>query len=153
MMFPISRPRSFLSCSSALSMLLSFFFLAALPAASQSSMAGRPEGRWGPPEAPPHPSDPTIPMVDASGTPDQRMLMMVNAARQKSITSAADKLLKLARELNDEVTAAKSGPLTPSELHKVQKIEKLARSVRSDMSDTPTMVLPPIETLPPVNHR
>jgi len=59
---------------------------------------------------------------------------MLNAARQSSMVSDADKLLKLARELDEEIAASNSSTLTQAQLRKVAKIEKLARSVRVGMS-------------------
>ena len=45
-----------------------------------------------------------------------------------------NKLLKLAKELNDEVAASNPGSLTPEQLHKIAEIEKLARSVKERMT-------------------
>jgi len=59
---------------------------------------------------------------------------MLNAARQSSMVSDAEKLLKLARELDAEIAASKSGSLTQAQLRKVARIEKLAHSVRVEMS-------------------
>jgi hypothetical protein len=65
----------------------------------------------------------------------QRRIRALNSDRQKQIVADTDKLLKLARELNDEVAKANSGTLTPDELHKIADIEKLARNVRQRMTD------------------
>ncbi len=59
----------------------------------------------------------------------------LNVERQKQMVSDANKLLKLARELNDEVATANTGTFTPDQLHKIAEIEKLARSVRERMAD------------------
>jgi hypothetical protein len=63
-----------------------------------------------------------------------KRLRALNADRQKSMASDADKLLKLARQLDAEVASNPGDELTPSELHKVAEIEKLAHSVKSKMA-------------------
>jgi hypothetical protein len=78
--------------------------------------------------------DSTLPMNDASYAQNQKMLKMLNAARQKSMVSDADKLLKLARELDEEIAAAKPDSLTPSQLGRIARIEKLAHNVKVAMS-------------------
>jgi hypothetical protein len=62
-----------------------------------------------------------------------KRLRALNADRQKSMVSDAERLLKLARQLDAEVASNPGGELTPSELHKVAEIEKLAHSVKSKM--------------------
>ena len=64
----------------------------------------------------------------------ERRLRMLNADRQKTMVSDADKLLKLAGQLNVEVSTANQGELTPAQLKKISEIEKLARKVREKMS-------------------
>jgi hypothetical protein len=64
---------------------------------------------------------------------EQKRLRALNAERQKSMVSDADKLLKLARELNAEVGADPSS-LTANDLRKAGEIERLARSVKEKMS-------------------
>ena len=64
----------------------------------------------------------------------ERRLRMLNADRQKTMVSDADKLLKLAAQLNAEISAANQGELTPAQLKKISEIEKLARKVREKMS-------------------
>ena len=64
----------------------------------------------------------------------EKQLRSLNAQRQKSLVSDAERLLQLATELNAEVSAGNSDSLTPSELRKVAAIEKLARSVKQKMS-------------------
>jgi hypothetical protein len=64
----------------------------------------------------------------------ERRIRALNAERQKQMVSDANKLLKLARELNDEVASANSGAFTPDQLRKIGEIEKLARSVRERMT-------------------
>jgi hypothetical protein len=67
-------------------------------------------------------------------TMQEKRLRDLNAARQKSLVADTDKLLKLARELEDEVSRANSDSFTPAELRKVAEIERLAHSVKEKMS-------------------
>jgi hypothetical protein len=71
-----------------------------------------------------------------SGDPaeEEKRLRALNAERQKSLVADANKLLKLARELDAEVSAANLDSLTPAQLRKVVEIEKLAHSVKEKMS-------------------
>jgi hypothetical protein len=85
----------------------------------------------------------------------ERRVRALNIQRQKQMVADADKLLKLVKDLNDEVAKENTGTLTPDELHKIADIEKLARSVRQRMTDTmgqgPSMLpLPPPVLYP--NH-
>ncbi len=83
----------------------------------------------------------------------ERRIRALNIERQKQMVADADKLLKLARELNEEVAKANTGTLTGDELRKIADIEKLARNVRQRMTDetgqVPTMLPPPLPTLYP----
>jgi hypothetical protein len=63
-----------------------------------------------------------------------RQLRAYNSERQKSLVSDTNKLLKLARELDEEVNSTKPDSLTAAQLRKVAEIEKLARSVKEKMS-------------------
>ncbi len=63
-----------------------------------------------------------------------RRMRALNAERQKEMVSDANKLLKLARELNAEVASEKTDSLTSEQLHKIAEIEKLARSVKERMA-------------------
>lgn len=63
----------------------------------------------------------------------EKRLRMINAERQKSMISDADKLLKLATELNQEIARSNAGDLSAAQLHKVAEIEKLAHNVRDKM--------------------
>jgi len=65
---------------------------------------------------------------------EERILRMANAERQKSLVNDANKLLKLARELDSEVGAGQAGALTAAQLRKVAEIEKLAHNVKEKMS-------------------
>jgi len=69
-----------------------------------------------------------------SNSPDKKRIQLLNAERQKSLVSDADKLLKLAKELNDEVARSDSAELSSDQVHKVEEIGKLAKSVKSKMS-------------------
>lgn len=60
----------------------------------------------------------------------EKRMRALNDERQRQIVADANKLLKLAKELNDEVAAANTSSLTPDQLRKIGEIEKLARSVR-----------------------
>ncbi len=73
----------------------------------------------------------------------------VNVQRQKQLVANSDRLLKLVRELNDEVAATGSRSLTADQLEKLNEIEKLARSVKEGMLDradspAPSVSGPPI---------
>ncbi len=64
----------------------------------------------------------------------ERRLNALNAERQKSLTADAEKLLKLAAELNQEIAQSNPGALTPAQLRMVAEIEKLAHNVRDKMA-------------------
>jgi hypothetical protein len=120
--------------------------LCVLPGRAQSS------GGSGVGQQPIHQPSLARPDID-SPSPDntdpamfERRIRALNAERQKQIVSDTDKLLKLARELNEEVAKANTGTLTMDELHKIADIEKLARNVRQKMTET---VGDPQTTLPP----
>jgi hypothetical protein len=76
----------------------------------------------------------------------ERRMRALNNERQKQLVADTDKLLKLARELNEEVAKTNTDSLTPDELHKIADIEKLARNVRQRMTES---VGQPQTTLPP----
>jgi hypothetical protein len=63
-----------------------------------------------------------------------KRLALMNEERQKSMEANAEKLLKLAKELNAEVNGAHAGALTEDQLRKLDEIEKLAHKVKSEMS-------------------
>jgi hypothetical protein len=73
-----------------------------------------------------------------SGNPiliqNEKLLRALNADRQKSLISDANKLLRLANELNAEIGRTNAEELTPSQLHKLAEIEKLAHNVKDKMS-------------------
>jgi hypothetical protein len=76
---------------------------------------------------------------DMSGDYDpimmERRMNALNNERQKEMVSDTDKLLKLAKELNDEIAAKNTSSLTLDQLHKIAEIEKLARGVKEKMAD------------------
>lgn len=65
---------------------------------------------------------------------EAKRLRALNALRQKSLVEDTNKLLKLAAELNAEVSSEHPDALTPEQLRKLAEIEKLARGVREKMS-------------------
>ena len=71
---------------------------------------------------------------DLDPVAQQRRLRALNIERQKEMVADANKLLKLAKELNDEVAAAHEDSLTPAQIHKIAEIEKLAHSVKERMT-------------------
>ena len=79
-----------------------------------------------------------------------RQLRALNSERQKSMISDTDKLLQLAKELNEEVENSNPDQLTQVELRKLADIEKLARNVKQKMSVSfvggPTYQEPPIKS-------
>ncbi len=116
--------------------------------------AGRSQSGSGPGMGQP-PLRPQFPGHQGMSPPDdyetvmgQKRLVALNAERQKKMVADADKLLKLAQELNDAVAASNTGTLTPEQLHKVAEIEKLAHSVKERMTagavqPQPALIPPP----------
>ena len=125
----------------------------ALPGRSQSSggsIGGQGQGMGG---MHPHPDLSPLSPDDADPAIVERRIRALNIQRQKQIVADTDKLLKLARELNEEVAKANTGTLTPDEMHKIADIEKLARNVRQRMTES--VGEPQINMLPPIpsfNH-
>jgi hypothetical protein len=79
----------------------------------------------------------------------ERRMLALNVQRQKQLVSDTDKLLKLAKELNDEVASSK-GSLTGDQMRKLSEIEKLARNVRERMTNgvgQPANLLTPAEPI------
>ena len=77
--------------------------------------------------------DPTSNMDEEDPVAQQRQLRQLNAALNKSMVSDTDKLLKLATDLNAELSSTNPDALTPDQLKKVAAIEKLARNVKDAM--------------------
>lgn len=108
------------------------------------------------------PSLPTLPSGAPVGSRDdydipssdpieeQRRLRALNAQRQKRVSSDANKILKLTRELNTEIEAARSESLTPTQSRKLAQIEKLARDLKANMS---AVLLPSTDIQPSSDPR
>ncbi len=71
---------------------------------------------------------------DSDSFDDAKRQRVFNAERQKSMVSDADKLLKLAGELNAEVVGASDFSFTANDLRKANEIERLAHKVKEKMS-------------------
>ncbi len=82
----------------------------------------------------PMPTDPAS-SGDYDPTALERQLNALNIERQKEVVSDSNKLLRLARELNDEVASNNAATLTDDQLRKMAQIEKLARSIKQKMAD------------------
>jgi hypothetical protein len=82
----------------------------------------------------PNQQNPFAEYPDAGPLDAEKRMSRLNADRHKNMVTDANKLLKLAQELDAEVAANRSDALTPDELHKIAAIEKLARSVREKMA-------------------
>lgn len=65
---------------------------------------------------------------------EHKRLRALNSERQKSMVKDADKLLKLARELDEEVNRPTNASFDQAEYSKVAEIEKLAHKVKDKMS-------------------
>jgi len=82
----------------------------------------------------------------------ERRLRALNIERQKRMVADANKLLTLAKELNDEVASTNTGSFTADQLRKIGEIEKLARSVRERMAagvaELPNVPSPPMLGFP-----
>lgn len=73
-------------------------------------------------------------------------LRALNLERQKQLVADTNKLLKLVKELNEEIASENTGNLSGDQLRKVAEIEKLARSVKERMVEglmRPTPEAPP----------
>jgi hypothetical protein len=121
----------------------------ALPGRSQSSgsYGGQGQGMGG---THPHPDLGSLSPDNPDPAMVERRIRALNIQRQKQIVADTDKLLKLARELNEEVAKANTGTLTLDELHKIAEIEKLARNVRQRMTESAGE--PEINMLPPIPY-
>jgi hypothetical protein len=83
-----------------------------------------------------HTDDPLSQLDDQEQYPveEERRLKALNALRQKSLVEDTNKLLKLAAELNAEVSGEHPDTLTAEQLRKLAEIEKLAHGVKEKMS-------------------
>jgi Spy/CpxP family protein refolding chaperone len=80
--------------------------------------------------------------------PSEKQLKALNEQRQKSMVSDTNKLLRMVKELNDEIAATVPDQLTVDEVRKLAAIEKLARSVKEKMGmsmrGAPPFIVPPM---------
>ncbi len=111
---------------------LSLVLVLVLPGGAQKLASGLPPSAIV--QYAPLPPGPLTQFPDQDAAFAERRLRALNAERQKQMVSDAAKLLKLASELNAEVSSGNFDSLTLAQLHKVAEIEKLARSVREKMS-------------------
>jgi hypothetical protein len=79
----------------------------------------------------------------------ERQIRELRKQRYAQVVANSEELLRLATELNAEVSASKGGKLTGSQLRTLARIEKLARNVKTAMvspvpSETPQMSTPVI---------
>lgn len=65
---------------------------------------------------------------------EARRIATLNLIRQKSMVSDADKLLQLARELNDDAVAGGTKMSATERMRKAAEIEKLAKNVKDKMT-------------------
>lgn len=79
--------------------------------------------------------DKTVTIDRQDDTQEMRRMRQLNAARQKSMVSDADKLLALARDLNAGIGADGSKLSISQKVRMAADIEKLAHSVKEKMSD------------------
>ncbi|MGD0940750.1 MAG: hypothetical protein ABR905_13680 [Terracidiphilus sp.] len=73
-------------------------------------------------------------MDDTDPVAQEKRLRTLNAERQKSLVSDTNKLLKLARELDEEIKRTNPSSLDQIQMTKVAEIEKLAHQVKEKMS-------------------
>ena len=88
-----------------------------------------------------HNSPADITMAGQQALQQHKLLALLNAERQKSMVSDATKLLRLAKELNSELTSGDSALSPSQQAHKAAEIEKLAHNVREKMSFAVGMTL------------
>jgi hypothetical protein len=77
---------------------------------------------------------PIVQGPESDPTWNAKRLNAMNSDRQKSMVSDAEKLLKLARQLDAEIASNSGDEMTPDEARKVAEIEKLAHNVKSKMA-------------------
>jgi hypothetical protein len=87
------------------------------------------------------------PMTDLDRIILEKRFRAFNLDRQKQLVSETDKLLRLVKELNEEIASENSGSLSADQLRKVAEIEKLARSVKDKMANG--LLRPSPEAPPP----
>lgn len=149
----LQRPRLPFYVASALAVLLSLACAARSGAQNGTSASGVPRGTMNG-NYPQRTDVGPLAMDDYDPMITERRLRALNMERQKEMVSDANKLLKLARELNAEVAGQKTEMLTPDQLHKIAEIEKLARNVKERMASAvgePQSVIPPATIVYPVH--
>jgi hypothetical protein len=114
--------------------LVGFALLLGIPLAGQSPFQQSPSGNGGGGWFGQRNSDSSNQFPQDPNSPDQKRIRLLNAERQKSLVSDAERLLKLAKELNDEVAGSDSSSMSDEQLRKVAEIGKLAKSVKEKMS-------------------
>jgi hypothetical protein len=67
---------------------------------------------------------------------ESKRMKALNADRHKSMVSDAEKLVKLARQLDAEIASNPTDGLTPQEAQKLIAIEKLAHNVKTKMAQS-----------------
>jgi hypothetical protein len=67
---------------------------------------------------------------------EAKRIRRYNIDRQKSMVADADKLLKLAKDLNAQIVGPHSGSITAEQFIEASEIEKLARNVKDKMSNS-----------------
>jgi len=83
----------------------------------------------------------------------EKQIRELRQQRYSQVVANTEELLRLATELNAEVSASKSSTLTSAQLRKLARIEKLAHSVKETMArpvpvDTQTPAGTPVVVLP-----
>ena len=76
-------------------------------------------------------------VVDEKSPTDRlaaKRVVQLNDLRQKSLVSDAEKLLRLAQELNDDASAEDAKMSQAERLHKAAEIQKLAKDVKEKMT-------------------
>jgi hypothetical protein len=71
---------------------------------------------------------------DDSSIDHEKLLRALNADRQKSLVADTNKLMRLVKELNDDIARSRPEQLNDEQLRKLAEIEKLAHSVKEKMS-------------------
>ena len=82
----------------------------------------------------PRSHNPTVDFGDTGPVSEDRRMEALNADRHKSMVSDAAKLLRLVRELDEEVASGTSDGLTPQQVRRLAEIEKLAKNVKEKMA-------------------
>ncbi len=101
-----------------------------LPAAAQSP--GMPPGQSGGHFGHQQPQPESETGID--GRIEARRITQLNLLRQKSMVSDADKLLRLAQELDNDAKGSASGLSPTDRMRKAAEIERLAKEVKEKMT-------------------